>query len=192
GKRDRAAAAFNRRLRDCLRRGAVLHAIKRARFRNVPVLAELAGQVATRRAEGQHRRAGEKVIERLLLNRIDAKAGGAAVRGEQDLVVLARAHEAHAALAVLDVSMPRGRVALGRATVAREAAVVQSMPVAARHAVDDRLIHFQAGVNSGAILYPHIWVAGEVAATVEKASQRTKIRPPAAAGLFYAGHADRL
>src|SRR2546428_5005647 len=61
------------------------------------------------------------------------------------------------------------------------------MPVAARHALDDRLIHFQAGVNSGAILYPHMWVAGEVEATVEKASQRAKIRPPAAAGLFYAG-----
>src|SRR5215813_2065930 len=37
-----------------------------------------------------------------------------------------------------------------------------------------------------------MWGAGEVAATVEKASQRTKIRPPAAAGLFYAGHSDRL
>ena len=37
-----------------------------------------------------------------------------------------------------------------------------------------------------------MWVAGEVAATVEKASQRTKIRPPAAAGLFYAAHPDRL
>jgi len=37
-----------------------------------------------------------------------------------------------------------------------------------------------------------MWVAGEVAATVEKASQRTKIRPPAAAGLFYAADARRL
>jgi hypothetical protein len=81
-------------LRDRLRRGAILNAVERARFRDVPVLAELAGQVATGRAEGQHRRAGEKVIERLLLDRIDAKARGTAVRGEQDLVVLARAHEA--------------------------------------------------------------------------------------------------
>jgi MEMO1 family protein len=54
------------------------------------------------------------------------------------------------------------------------------------------LIHFQAGVNSGAILYPHMWVAGEVEATVEKASQRAKIRPPAAAGLFYAGDPHQL
>src|SRR5262249_34112103 len=95
-----------------------------------------------------------------------------------------RAHEAQAALAFMQLAIARAQVAL-------EAAVVQSMPVAARDALDDRLIHFQAGVNSGAILYPHIWVAGEVAATVEKASQRTNIRP-AAAGLFYAGHADRL
>ena len=37
-----------------------------------------------------------------------------------------------------------------------------------------------------------MWVAGEVEATVEKASQRAKIRPPAAAGLFYAGDPHRL
>src|SRR5262249_40192344 len=136
----------HRRLRDRLRRGALLNAIERARFRNVPVLAELAGQVATRRAEGQHRRTGEKVIERLLLDRIDAKAGGAAVGGEEDLVVLARAHEAKAALAFMQLAIARAQVAL-------DAAVLQSMPVAARHALDGRLIHVQAGVNSGAILY---------------------------------------
>src|SRR5262247_3588005 len=37
-----------------------------------------------------------------------------------------------------------------------------------------------------------MWVAGEVAAMVEKPLQRTKIRPPAAAGLFYAADARRL
>src|SRR5499427_10515033 len=37
-----------------------------------------------------------------------------------------------------------------------------------------------------------MWGAGEAEATVEKASQHTKIRPPAAAGLFYAGHRQRL
>src|SRR6266446_7600477 len=37
-----------------------------------------------------------------------------------------------------------------------------------------------------------LWIAGEVEAMVEKASQRMKIRPPAAAGLFYAGHRQRL
>src|SRR5262249_46867195 len=84
----------------------------------------------------------EKVVERLLLDRIDAKAGGAAVRGEQDLVVLARAHEAQAALAFVQLAVARAQVAL-------ETAVLQSMPVAARHALDDRLIHVQAGVNSG-------------------------------------------
>src|SRR5256886_15616172 len=84
------------------------------------------------------------------------------------------------------------QLAVARAQVALDAAVLQSMPVAARHALDDRLIHVQAGVNSGTILYPKMWIAGEVEAMVEKASQRTKIRPPAAAGLFYAGQRQRL
>src|SRR5262249_5655661 len=88
------------------------------------------------------RRAGEKVIERLLLDRIDAKAGGAAIRGEQDLVVLARAHEAEAALAFVQLAIARAQVAL-------EAAVLQSMPVAARHALDARVIHVYAGVKFG-------------------------------------------
>src|SRR5262249_49030566 len=104
---------------------------------------------------------------------------------EQDLVVLARAHEAQAALAFVQLAIARAQVAL-------DAPVLQSMPVAARHALDDRLIHVHAGVNSGAVLYPQMWGAGEAEATVEKASQHTKIRPPAAAGLFYAGHRQRL
>jgi AmmeMemoRadiSam system protein B len=37
-----------------------------------------------------------------------------------------------------------------------------------------------------------MWGVGEAEAMVEKASQRTKIRPPAAAGLFYAGQRQRL
>src|SRR2546430_17222399 len=84
------------------------------------------------------------------------------------------------------------QLAVARAQVALDAPVLQSMPVAAQHALDDRLIHVQAGVNSGTILYPKMWIAGEVEAMVEKASQRTKIRPPAAAGLFYAGQRQRL
>src|SRR5262249_40676 len=163
-------AASHRRLRDRRGRGTILDAIERARFRNVPVLAELAGQVATGGAEGEHRRAGEKVIERLLLDRMDAKARGGAVRGQAELRRW-RAQEAKAALGFVQ----RAR---GRAQVALDAAVLQSMPVAARHALDDRLIHVHASVNSGAVLYPQMWVAGEVEAMVEKASQRTKIRPP--------------
>src|SRR5262249_61234002 len=99
--------------------------------RNAPVTAELASEVATGGAEGQHRRAGEKVIERLLLDRIDAKAGRAAVRGKQDLVVLARAHEAEAALAFVQLAIARAQVAL-------DAAGLQSMRVAARPAPTGR------------------------------------------------------
>src|SRR5262249_52308765 len=75
------------------------------------------------------------------LDRIDAEARGAAVRGEQDLVVLARTHEAQAALAFMQLAIAWAQVAL-------DAPVLQSMPVAARHALDDGLIHVHAGVNS--------------------------------------------
>ena len=41
-------------------------------------------------------------------------------------------------------------------------------------------------------LYPDIWGAGDTEATVEPHAQRSKIRPPAVAGLFYAGDPRRL
>jgi hypothetical protein len=41
---------------------------------NVPVLAKAAGKVAARRAEGQNRASRKEVIERLLLDWINAKA----------------------------------------------------------------------------------------------------------------------
>src|SRR6516164_7023272 len=40
------------------------------------------------------------------------------------------------------------QLAIARAQVALDAPVLQSMPIAARHTLDDRLIHVQAGVNS--------------------------------------------
>jgi hypothetical protein len=52
------------------------------------------------------------------------------------------------------------------------------------------LIHAQATFL--AILYLGIWGAGEDEATVERGSRAMKIRPPAAAGLFYAGDPRRL
>ena len=56
-----------------------------ARLADVPVLAELAREIAARRAERKHARAGIEVIERLLLDRIDAEARRAAVRREHHL-----------------------------------------------------------------------------------------------------------
>ncbi len=45
-----------------------------SRFRNVPVLAELAAKIATGRTEGEHGCAWQEVIERFLFDWIDTKA----------------------------------------------------------------------------------------------------------------------
>ncbi len=80
-------------------RGVVHQAVHVARFRDVPVLAELAGQIAAGGAEGQHAGAGVEVVERLLLDRVDAKARTAAVGGQQHLAALHGTDEAGGALA---------------------------------------------------------------------------------------------
>ena len=109
-------------------------AVELARLGDVPVLAELAGEVAAGRAEGQHRRARQEMVERLLLDRVDAEAGRAAVGGQHDLVVLAGAHEAQTALALV-------QLALARAQVALDAPVLEPVPVAAGPALHDLLVH---------------------------------------------------
>src|SRR6185437_12112402 len=73
-KSDRPAATSHSRFCDLLRRSHILHAIKIPGFGDVPVLAEFACQVAAGCAEGQDWRARQEVIERLLLDRVDAKA----------------------------------------------------------------------------------------------------------------------
>src|SRR4029450_8339882 len=110
GEGDRAAAGFLRGAGDRLRRAAVGERIDLARLRYVPVLAELAGQVAAGGAERQHRRSRQEMVERLLLDRVDAEAGGPPIGGEHDLVVLPRAHEAQAALALAELAVARADV----------------------------------------------------------------------------------
>ena len=53
----------------------------------IPVLAELAGQVAACRAKRQHRRAGQEMIQRFLIDGVNAVAAGTAIGGEHDLVI---------------------------------------------------------------------------------------------------------
>src|SRR5262249_18705447 len=91
----------------------------------VPVLAEAAAEVAARRAEREDRRPRQKMVERLLLDRVDAEAARAPVGREHDLVALARPDEAEAAL-------PVAQLALTRTDVALEAAVRERVPVASR------------------------------------------------------------
>src|SRR5262249_26308351 len=134
GEGDRPAAAADRRLRNLLRRSQVLHPIERTRLGDIPVLAELAGEVAARRPERKHGRPGHEMVERLLLDRIDAETGGTAVGREHDLVGLARAHKAQAALAFV-------QLAIARADLALDAPVLKAAPVAARYARNRLLIH---------------------------------------------------
>jgi hypothetical protein len=111
-ERDAAAAELGRRAGDRLGRGAVGERVRLARLADVPVLTEPAGQVAARRPERQHRGPGQEVIERLLLDRIDAEAARTAVRREHDLVVVPLANEAHAALALAQLAEARAQIAL--------------------------------------------------------------------------------
>ena len=67
------------------------------------------------------------MVERLLLDRVDAEARGAPVGREHHRVALARAHEAGAALALVQAAFARAEVAL-------DAAVVHAVPPAARMA----------------------------------------------------------
>ena len=106
------------------RRGGFVHqAVHVFRPRDVPVLAELAGEVAAGGAERQHAAARMEVIERLLLDRIDAETGGAAVGGQLHRSVVHLADEAGAALAFVQLAVARAQVAL-------DASVGQGVPPA--------------------------------------------------------------
>ena len=59
--------------------------------------------------------AGVELVERLLLDGVDAEAARAAVGREHHLVALALADEAEAALAVLEPAVARAEVALDAA-----------------------------------------------------------------------------
>jgi hypothetical protein len=122
---DRLAAQAQRGLRDRVRARLVLQPVHFARLGNIPVLTELAREIASRGAEGKDRRAGIKVVERLLLDRVDAETRGSAVGGEHHAALLHLAHEAKAALPLVQLAITRAQVAL-------HAPVGQRVPPAAR------------------------------------------------------------
>ncbi len=111
-------------LGDGLRAGGVHQAIHVFGARNVPVLAELAGEIAARRAKGKDAAAGVKVIEGFFLDGVDAKAGRAAIGGQLHHAILHAADKAGTALALV-------QLAIARAEVALDAPVRQRMPPAA-------------------------------------------------------------
>jgi len=128
GERHTAAAEVGGCLGDRLGRGFGLQSLHVAGLADVPVLAELAGQVAADGAEGQHAAARVEVVERLLLDRVDAEPRGAAVGGQHHVVAFAHPDETGAPLAVAELAVARAQVAL-------DPAVVEGVPVACRVAL---------------------------------------------------------
>ena len=67
------AAVRLRGLRNRFRRRAIHQRVHLTRLGDVPVLAELARQIAPRRPEREHARARIKLVERLFLDGVDAE-----------------------------------------------------------------------------------------------------------------------
>src|SRR6202022_1620857 len=88
-----------------------------ARLRDIPVLAKLAGEVAPRRAERQHRRTRQEGVGRFFFPRGNAKPPRPPVAGELHLIVDPTADEAQAALAFVKFAGARTDIALNPAVV---------------------------------------------------------------------------
>ena len=78
--------------------------VELARLADVPVLAEPASEIAAGGAEGQHAGAGMEMVERFLLDGINAKAAAAAIGRERHLVAGAPADETEPALALVELA----------------------------------------------------------------------------------------
>ncbi len=132
GEGDARAAEPLGRLRDGGRRGGVGQGVDVTRLGDVPVLAELAGEVAACGAEGEHRRPGQEVVQRLLLHRVDAVAGRATIGRQHDRVVLSGTDEA-------EPTLPFVQPTVARAEVALDPAVLERMPPRRGPRIGDRL-----------------------------------------------------
>src|SRR6516162_5126196 len=120
-----ATTQFVSGARDGRRSGPAGQRVDLPGFGDIPVLTKLACQVAPRGAERQHGRPGEEVVERLLLDRIDAEPARASVACELHLVVDPAADEAESALALVKFAGAGTYVAL-------DPPVVEAVPVFGR------------------------------------------------------------
>src|SRR6185295_6458184 len=128
-----AAAHFVGHPGEVCGRRAVGERVGLPRLGDIPVLTELAREVAAGSAERQHRRARQEVVERLLLDRVDAEPTGPAIAGEHDLVVGACTHETQATLALTQFAGARAYIALDPAV---NEAMVMTPPIARLPAVE--------------------------------------------------------
>jgi len=108
---DASTSVLPGRLGNGLGIGHVAMGIDLARPRAGPVLAELAAQVAAGGAEREDRRAGIELVERLLLDRVDAEARAAAVRRGDQPAIDVLADEAEASLPRRDHTASGAQVA---------------------------------------------------------------------------------
>src|SRR5665647_2042258 len=138
GERDAAATQSLGRVRKGLRARGVCQSVDLPRLGDVPVLAELAGQVAACSAEREDCAAGQEVVERLLLDGVHAEPARATVGRQDDLVVHAGPDKAQPALALVQPTRARAHIAL-------DSAVLQPVPVPRGHgmrvAEGDRVVH---------------------------------------------------
>ena len=139
GEGDAAAAQLTGRVGDGLRGRLIRQGVELAGFGDVPVLTEATSEVAASRPKRQHRGPRIEVVQRLLLDGVDAEAAGAAVGRENHFAVQAAADEAQPTLAL-------AKPAEARAQIALHAAVVELMPVASR---DDAGIASDGHVHEG-------------------------------------------
>ena len=79
---------------------------------DVPVLAEEAAHVAAGGAHGEDLRSGEKVVERLLLDRVHGNGRGPPIAELQQASAFVLADEAEAVLAFSDVAVARAQIAV--------------------------------------------------------------------------------
>jgi len=142
GERDAAATQSLGRVRKGLRARGVCQSVDLPRLGDVPVLAELAGQVAACGAERQHSAAGQEVVERLLLHGVHAEPARATVGRQDDLVVHAGPDKAQPALALVQPTCARTHVALNPA-------VLQQVPVPRGHSV--RVVESDGVVHRGCL-----------------------------------------
>src|SRR5438094_4593190 len=66
------------------------------------------------------------MVQRLFLNWVDAESAGASISGQDNLILLTRAHKAQALLAFLELTKTRAHIALN-------APILKSVPIAGRH-----------------------------------------------------------
>src|SRR5438067_1285256 len=78
-----------------------------ARFGDVPVLAKPATKIASSRAEREHARPGQKMVQRFLFNWIDTKPAASPVRRQQQSIAQPLPNETKSALPVVQLAKSR-------------------------------------------------------------------------------------